>query len=230
MPQASSSVALTQTGAAQGGAGGAGGAGSAISTTGAPPGGTPLPNTAADLRNLVAQRNEISNQLTNVASRRADLAEELRTAAPGADRAGIENRIGVLDNRLKELETQLDVTGKQVIAARGIIAVDPDPPVPPGQLLSSGQITAVSIVFTLAVLMPLSMAWARAFLRRSKAQSEAPSRQLTDRLDRMEEGIEAIAIEMERVSEGQRFVTKVLGAGAAQPVGVEQKEKIALER
>lgn len=204
-------------------------AGSA-SQSGAAQVGTPLPNTAAELRNLIARRNEISNQLTNVSSRREDLAGELRNAAPGADRVGLENRIGVLDNRLKELETQLDITGKQVIAARGIIAVDPDPPVPPGQLLSSGQITAVSIVFTLAVLMPLSMAWARAFLRRSKAQSEAPSRQLTDRLDRMEEGIEAIAIEMERVSEGQRFVTKVLGAGAAQPVAVDQREKVALER
>jgi hypothetical protein len=228
--QTGTSVALAQSGAAQGGAGGAGGAGSAVTTTGVPVGGTPLPNTAAELRNLIARRNEISNQLTNVSSRREDLAGELRNAAPGADRVGLENRIGVLDNRLKELETQLDVTGKQVIAARGIIAVDPDPPVPPGQILSSGQITAISLALIFAVAMPLAMAWARAVLRRSKAQSEAPSRQLTDRLDRMEEGIEAIAIEMERVSEGQRFVTKVLGAGAAQPVSVEQKEKIALER
>ncbi len=204
-------------------------AGSA-SQSGAAQVGTALPNTAAELRNLIARRSEISNQLTNVASRREDLAGELRNAEPGADRVGLENRIGVLDNRLKELETQLDVTGKQVIAAKGIIAVDPDPPLPAGQLLSSGQITALSLAFIFAVLMPITMAWARGYLRRNKAQSEAPPRQLTERLDRMEEGIEAIAIEMERVSEGQRFVTKVLGAGPAQPIAVEQKDKIALER
>ncbi len=204
-------------------------AGSA-SQSGAPQVGIPLPNTAAELRNLIARRSEISSQLTNVSSRREDLAEELRNAAPGADRVGLENRISVLDNRLKELETQLDVTGKQVIAAKGIIAVDPDPPAPPGQILSSGQITALSLAFIFAVLMPITMAWARGYLRRNKTQAELPSRQLTDRLDRMEEGIEAIAIEMERVSEGQRFVTKVLGAGPAQPIAVEQKDKIALER
>jgi ABC-type uncharacterized transport system ATPase component len=43
-----------------------------------------------------------------------------------------------------------------------------------------------------------------------------------ERLERMERGIEAIAIEVERISEGQRFVTNLL-AESRQPVIAEPK-------
>ncbi|HEY3257253.1 MAG TPA: hypothetical protein VGJ64_00220 [Gemmatimonadaceae bacterium] len=33
---------------------------------------------------------------------------------------------------------------------------------------------------------------------------------MTARLERMEQGIDAIAVEVERISEGQRFTTKLL--------------------
>jgi len=86
--------------------------------------------------------------------------------------------------------------------------------------MDSDQITGIVIVFTLAVLMPLSIAFARTIPRRGRHAAERPSAELTGRLDRMEEGIDAIAIEVERISEGQRFVTKLLGEGAAQPLRV----------
>jgi hypothetical protein len=47
------------------------------------------------------------------------------------------------------------------------------------------------------------------------------------RLERLEQGMEAIAIEIERVSEGQRFVTKLLSEAPAlnarQLVGAEKE-------
>lgn len=46
--------------------------------------------------------------------------------------------------------------------------------------------------------------------------------QLDERLSRMEQAIEAMAVEMERVSEGQRFTTKLLaerGQGSGREVG-----------
>jgi hypothetical protein len=42
-------------------------------------------------------------------------------------------------------------------------------------------------------------------------------REIAERLDRMEQGIDAIAVEMERVSEGQRFVTRLLSERSAAP-------------
>ena len=62
-----------------------------------------------------------------------------------------------------------------------------------------------------------------AFVRRRKAPTaqEIPAdRGFSDRLERMERAIDTIAVEVERVSEAQRFVTKVLAerkAVAPQP-------------
>jgi hypothetical protein len=44
----------------------------------------------------------------------------------------------------------------------------------------------------------------------SQAQVAPPSHETTARLDNIERGVEAIAIEMERVTEGQRFLTKMM--------------------
>jgi hypothetical protein len=51
-------------------------------------------------------------------------------------------------------------------------------------------------------------------------KNELPS-DSAQRLERLEQGMDAIAIEIERVSEGQRFVTKLL-AESRQPVEVRE--------
>jgi hypothetical protein len=67
----------------------------------------------------------------------------------------------------------------------------------------------VSSIPVIAIGVPL----ARAFARRIE-QAPSPTASLphdvTARLERMEQAIDAIAVEMERVSEGQRFTTKLL--------------------
>jgi hypothetical protein len=45
---------------------------------------------------------------------------------------------------------------------------------------------------------------------------------LTDRLNNLEQSVDAVAIEIERIGEGQRFMTRVLTDRAAQPVAMEQ--------
>lgn len=58
----------------------------------------------------------------------------------------------------------------------------------------------------------------------SRKRSVLPDRKLEaidDRMGRMEQAIDAIAIEVERISEGQRFTTRLLSdrAGVALPAG-----------
>lgn len=63
------------------------------------------------------------------------------------------------------------------------------------------------------ILAPLARAWAR----RIEARSGAPRipSEVTQRLERMEQALDSIAIEVERISEGQRFTTKLLSDATA---------------
>ena len=51
------------------------------------------------------------------------------------------------------------------------------------------------------------------------------------RLERLENGMEAIAIEIERISEGQRFVTKLLSqSDPAAQAAVDSVKPLAIEK
>ena len=68
----------------------------------------------------------------------------------------------------------------------------------------AGCATVISIAF--------SIAWAvrkRNTVALDSASGEA-IREIQGRIERIEQGIEAIAVEVERVSEGQRFATRLL--------------------
>jgi hypothetical protein len=52
----------------------------------------------------------------------------------------------------------------------------------------------------------------RAFAKRVERRADAPHlpTEMTSRLERMEQAIDSIAVEVERISEAQRFTTKLL--------------------
>jgi hypothetical protein len=81
------------------------------------------------------------------------------------------------------------------------------------------------------VFGPLAIAYARRIWKRPVAVPPPIPAETLARLERMEQALDTVAIEVERISEGQRFVTQLmsepraLGAGAApvfQAKGVEQ--------
>jgi hypothetical protein len=80
---------------------------------------------------------------------------------------------------------------------------------------------AVTVIFaTTAVMLKMWLGY--------RERTSGRSRVTTDdgRLERLEQAVEAIAIEIERVSEGQRFVTKMLSdraRGAAEGLPVPAK-------
>ncbi len=97
--------------------------------------------------------------------------------------------------------------------------IPPLPPVAPHEVIyqaqSGGEVAIAAIVMgtMTGMLYPLIRAWARRLENRG-APLQLPLRDIEERLDRIERAVESIAVEVERVSEGQRFVTKLLAERA----------------
>jgi hypothetical protein len=197
--------------------------------TPAPPTGTPvqvevgpgqliqIPHSRQEINALRARRSELSNQLSSATDRRNEIAKELTTAA-GPVRAGLEQRLAVLDKRIVQLETDIATTGQALTSApAGLLAAADGPPRAFG-VYAPQAVSALTGLFVIFVLAPLSFGVARAMWRRARLgpapRTEADS---TARLERIEQAVDAIAIEVERISEAQRFTTRILGEGQAFP-------------
>ena len=68
----------------------------------------------------------------------------------------------------------------------------------------AGMITGIAIVLG----FPLVILYARRMW--NKPLHEAPPPEVLERLERIEHAVDSIAVEVERISEGQRFTTKLL--------------------
>lgn len=66
--------------------------------------------------------------------------------------------------------------------------------------------------FTMVTVCAIGVPLVRGLVRRWERDDATPKipSDVTARLERMEQGIDAIAVEVERISEGQRFTTKLL--------------------
>ena len=73
--------------------------------------------------------------------------------------------------------------------------------------------------FVTAIVLAVGVPLARAYSRRMDAESRNPQipTEITSRLERMEQAIDSVALEVERISEGQRFTTKLLSEGKSAP-------------
>ena len=83
--------------------------------------------------------------------------------------------------------------------------------------LSGWQLVAVasSIVWGLVAIVGIYVGYRLRMRGRA-----APNAQADDRMARIENAIESVAVEVERISEGQRYTSRMLAEGAAVPVSV----------
>ncbi|MDP9280446.1 MAG: hypothetical protein M3P00_13595 [Gemmatimonadota bacterium] len=195
------------------------------------------PSAAAIYEGFKAQHNELSKQLEDLESTRSDLASELqRTAANAPERKGLEARLTDVDSRITTVDQMLASNAAQIASASAIPGAVIEPP----QIIRNGppeEAYIVGTIFMFVFLLPISIAFARRIWRRSAAVVTSFPREIADRLSRMEQAVEATAVEVERIGEGQRFLTRLftegegaraIGAGAVQPL--ERKQTKSAER
>jgi hypothetical protein len=185
-----------------------------------------VPQTQVDVDVLLDRRSELSTQLGSASGRRNELSRQLRNAQPGPDRTGIESRITQLDGRIISIEQEMADVGRALSAAPSGLkqtTTSTGVPHPYGQP-SASQITALGVVGTIFVLAPVAIGLTIRMLRRTPMAVSPPiPKEVVDRLERMEQGIEAVAVEVERIGEGQRFVTQLMSdraQRAALPEGI----------
>lgn len=171
-----------------------------------------VPQTFGEVQALRAQRTELSNQLRSAQGRRDDIVEALREASP-AERPGLEARLKVLDDRILDLEQDIARTGEQMAQAPGnLLETSTSQPAQGGVQVESIDGTAMEMVFMMFVLFPIALTVARLLWKRASAPPPAPrlDTETQERMRRLESAVDAVAVEVERISEGQRFVTKLL--------------------
>ncbi len=185
------------------------------------------------------QRKELRTQLETLEEKRQDLVNQLgNDETTEAVRTSITRRLTEIDARISAVDAQVAQADAAVAAAAAVPGAIVEPP-PYRRSGPPDEVFAIPIVFTLAVLMPISIAYARRIWKRGATVIAPVPREVQDKLDQLSDAVESIGLEVERIGEGQRFITKVfseqsgrsLGAGAAQAIPVPQRgEHIAVPR
>lgn len=217
-----------------------------------------MPKNADGARMLQQIGSELSRQVESARSRRTILARQYETAT-GANRAGLEQQLRVLDQRIAQLEVDIAQVGvekaeiPQTFTGASSGGFDFAPKI-------GGPAGTLFLVLALFALLPVSFAMGRWVWRRSSRPTAPPGwSDAAARLERVEQAVETIAIEVERVSEGQRFMTKImatqsseaaaangagldaaalngvkplpaLGAGSPEPIVMPQREEVRVKR
>lgn len=201
------------------------------------PGGTQTfslagPKTQREIDALKAQRSELSNQLESVDSRRSSLMKQLRSNGDPVAVKGLEARLALLDARQLQLESDLQQTGQLLSStSAGLVSSTSAPP--RMGTFTTNQTMALSVLGIIFIGFPLAIGLAKAMWRRSIKPGVAPQAltETAQRLERLESSVDAIAIEVERISEGQRFVTKLLSEGHGAPaIGAGSPETVRVAK
>jgi hypothetical protein len=208
-----------------------------------PPPGTPAPvkvfvdgkqvtSPEAVYKGMLHQRDELNNQMDRLKDERRDITNRLNgeEQISSADKAGLEKRLTTVDGRIDALDKQLAQADAQVASAAampGAIVERPPEPRhgPPEEAFVLGGI------FLFVAIFPISIAFARRIWRRSANAVAALPQEIIERFTQIDQAVESIAVEVERIGEGQRFITRVLSEQGRPaladpaPLGVEVRSR-----
>ena len=181
------------------------------------------------------QRSEIREQLERLEEKRAELVREMRQGGSESD-AGVLARIKEIDARISATDAQLaqaDAAVAKAASIPGAIVQEPyrEPRTDPAEIMGIGG------GMLLFLLFPLMVAYARRIWRRGATIIAPVPQDVRDRLDQLSHAVESIGLEVERIGEGQRFITRVfseqgraVGAGAAASVPLPQRDREQVPR
>ena len=178
----------------------------------------PPPRAGRLLEEVRAEHSALIGQLDALRREHRDIRVELSRMPDGAERRIQGERIGELDERIRLVEKQLEVNvlemGEAVPQSSATIEIPPTFYGEPHLLALPNEYVLLGSLFMLVTFLPLSIAFARRMWHRSTAAVAAVPAELVERMNRVENIVEATALEVERIGEGQRFMTSLLNENA----------------
>jgi hypothetical protein len=167
------------------------------------------PFSANQLRRML---QELRSQRQDLADRRSALGDAFE-AASGDNRASMVPRIRTLDDNIVRYEMEIDRVGRTFAARAGGETTTLPPDRIPGNYMKDDDAAQMAFGFSFMTAV-LVFLFTRRLVRR-KYQRVPPAQQVNliasnERLERIEQAVDTIAVEVERVSENQRFMTRLM--------------------
>jgi hypothetical protein len=167
---------------------------------------------------LRQQRSEMSDQLTSAQGRREDILDELRSAPPGTEE-GLREQYQVLSDRIVRIENDIEASGQMLRTGQVPVTLQL---IPPRDLPVRGGADdaerGAAIAATIFLPIIALMLWKNRRRRRQAGRVMAEHNALHDeRMERLEQAVDAIALEIERVGESQRYQAKLLAEANLMP-------------
>jgi hypothetical protein len=195
------------------------------------------PRNSAELEVLMRQSGELKNQLQSTTERRREVAEQLRQSDLSA-RSALQGRLKALDDRSARLEQEI-MQADDAIAdalARGVVVEHrpntaeqliqramTDQPIRRGPDVSDA--VAQALFFEgLAFLLFGFLFW-RFMVKPALAKLARPASSDAARIDQLQQSIDVIAVEVERISEGQRYVTRLFDEKVRPAIAVGEERR-----
>jgi len=177
------------------------------------------PQSPAEYRALIDRRDELMSQLGHAQGEHAQASVELQTG-PSRNVASLQSRMRALESRIDRLHGEVDRTNDLILntnpevlaAARAENSATTQAAIDAGSRIAK-EVIPLAGMFTVFFLFPIAIAVARLIWKRASGparQPALPDAASMQRLDQLQQSVDAIAVEVERISEGQRYVAKVL--------------------
>lgn len=182
---------------------------------------TGVPGSPNELRGLREKRDILRDQLDRAVSRRTSLVEQLsgdegRPVAPEA-RVGIQQRLQALDERILQIERDQALTEQQISNAPAeVLAQEQSQRYDNSNRVDEDEAVAgAGFAFGFGILLTLAISRIRRWRARKRGKSTGldtftPMPADDPRIERLAHTVDAMAEELERIGEGQRFVTQLL--------------------
>jgi hypothetical protein len=189
---------------------------------------------SAKLGEMRAKANELKLRASDLEVRKTQLGDQRRRLGADVDHSAIDKQLATVEHELASTRIQLETMDQQIadltterdMARAFNLGGPPGPPVPmtappADPFLGPREVMNVTIGgFVLLLPFAIVLArrlWVRGTPRQVLDPEDSP------RLQRIEQAVESIALEVERIGEAQRFTTKLLAerqSDAAARLGV----------